>query len=90
MVITETKTITNKYKVVDVTYPIPFSKYGDCKKRADKLNHSLEKRKLSKCFACKKQFKDEENVYLAIIKTEGGLGIKNKFLCEECASKVGG
>ena len=74
--------VKRSIKRYQITNAAAFSKYGDVEDRAKELGVPLERRGLSRCFACGHKFEREEWVFLAIIKNH-----KHMFICKDCDQK---
>nr|DAI43723.1 MAG TPA: DNA REPAIR HELICASE RAD25, SSL2, PRE-INITIATION COMPLEX, RNA POLYMERASE.0A [Caudoviricetes sp.] len=72
------KIIKKTYKVV---YAVdkPFLKFGQFRATREYLGLSVQRN----CFNCGRKFKDEDDIYLIILK-----GTLNKFFCQECNDKA--
>lgn len=76
--IVEKKTI-RRYEILHATSK-PFSKFGQFRKvREERLGLSVERR----CFNCGRKFKDDDDIYLVMIK-----GTRNRLFCKECNDKA--
>ena len=71
--------ITKKtYKVLDAVDK-PFLKFGQFRKSRESIGLSVQRL----CFNCNHKFKEEDDVYLVILK-----GTLNKLFCKECNDKA--
>lgn len=72
------KIIKNVYQVTQASEK-PFMKFGTFRETRERLGLSVERR----CFRCGHKFKDDEDIYLVMLK-----GTLNKFFCKECNDKA--
>lgn len=75
--IIEKKTI-RRYEVLHAVEK-PFLPFGQFRKMKEGIGHSVQRC----CFNCGHKFKDDEDVYLVMIK-----GTLNKLFCKECNDKA--
>lgn len=73
-----TKITKRKYEVINAVNH-PFMKFGTFRKIRERLGLSIEKC----CFNCNHKFKDDEYIYLVIVK-----GTHNRLLCKDCNDKA--
>lgn len=72
------KIIKNAYQVTQASEK-PFMKFGTFRETRERLGLSVERR----CFRCGHKFKDDEDIYLVMLK-----GTLNKIFCKECNDKA--
>ena len=72
------KIIEKKYEVLQAVDK-PFLKFGQIRKSRESIGLSVQRL----CFNCNHKFKDDEDVYLVILK-----GTLNKLFCKSCNDKA--
>jgi|GEM_PF-2107146 len=60
----------------------PFGKFGSFLEARQRMG--MKTVKLERCFACRKAFADDEDVFVASVVP----GVGNRFLCRECNSRA--
>ena len=82
---TVTKKYTKNFEIIATSYPTSLGTFAGVARKRALVFGDPKMDGLKTCFRCNRQFANDEDVYLTLVK-----GHKNVFLCKKCAEAESG